>query len=419
MQCHSWESSAAGALLFGRGFVLALALVASVAFVFPARADERDPLLPSQPFVEGQKVFNAKGCGHCHGILAAKGEQHMGPDLGREQSWQDFMQFAGSLWNHAPAMLDTMRAEGVASPTLSPDEAGGVAAYLFYLSFLDEAGDVERGRELFAARSCARCHQLAGRGGTAGPRLDELAPYASVPFMAQALWNHGPEMAEKMAELKIERPRLEGADVADLVAFIRGSGRAGVSLEEIASQVGSPRGGKAVFSSKGCVKCHAIAGRGGTSAPDLGARRPAWHVSEMAGALWNHGPKMWAKMKALKASFPKLSGPETSDLLAYLRLVQYMDARGDATRGAQIFREKSCAGCHVEADGKPRIGPDLAASEAIRSPLQWASAMWNHAPAMAAKTREAGTPWPRFAGDEMRDLVAFLRSGGGKKQDPR
>ena len=406
-------------VIFGRAFVLALLLVASGTLAFPARADERDPL-PSQPLIEGRKVFDAKGCGHCHGVLAAKGEQHMGPDLGREQSWQDFMQLAGSLWNHAPAMLDTMRAEKVERPTLSPDEAGGVAAYLFYVSFLDDPGDAERGRELFETRSCVRCHQLAGRGGTAGPRLDELAPYASAPFMAQALWNHGPEMAAKMAELEIERPRLEGADVANLVAFIRGSGRAAASLEEIASQVGSPRGGKTVFSSKGCVKCHAIAGRGATIAPDLGARHPTWRVSEMAGALWNHGPKMWAKMKALNASFPKLSGPETSDLLAYLHLVQYMDARGDATRGAEIFREKSCAGCHAAAgDGKPPVGPDLAASEAIRSPLQWASALWNHAPAMAARTREAGTPWPRFTGDEMRDLVAFLRSGGGKRQDPR
>jgi len=391
-----------------------LLLVASSAVAAGAGAGEPEQP-PTQPLVEGRQVFEAKGCGHCHAVLAAKGDQRVGPDLGRGRSWQDFMQLAGALWNHAPAMIEKMRAEKVARATLSPEEMGKVAAYLFYLSFLDEPADAERGRELFESRSCARCHQFAGRGGTSGPRLDELAPYVSSLFMAQALWNHGPEMATKMAELKIERPRLDGVDVANLVAFMRGPGRTAASLDEVASQVGSPRGGKAVFSSKGCVKCHAIDGKGGSVGPDLGSRRPVRYVSEMAGALWNHGPTMWAKMEALNTSFPKLSGPEMSDVLSYLYFVQYMDVKGDAVRGAKLFREKSCADCHVGSDGKRPIGPDLAASKASRLPLQWASALWNHAPAMAEQVRAAGKPWPRFDDDEMRDLVAFLHSGDERR----
>jgi mono/diheme cytochrome c family protein len=398
-----------GYSVFLRALLVGLLFVASSAVVAGAGEDEPEQP-PTQPLVEGRQVFEAKGCSHCHAVLAAKGEQPVGPDLGRGRSWRDFMQLAGALWNHAPAMIEKMRAEKVARVTLSPEEMGKVAAYLFYLSFLDEPADAERGRELFESRSCARCHQFAGRGGTSGPRLDELAPYASSLFMAQALWNHGPEMATKMAALKIERPRLDGTDVANLVAFIRGSGRAPASLDEISSQVGSPRGGKTLFSSKGCVKCHAIDGKGGSVAPDLGVPRPVRHVSEMVGALWNHGPAMWAKMEALGTSFPKLSGPEMSDLLSYLYFIQYMDVRGDATRGAKLFREKSCADCHVRSGGRPAIGPDLAASKAFQLPLRWASALWNHAPAMAEQVRAAGKPWPRFDDDEMRDLVAFLRS---------
>jgi cytochrome c2 len=213
-----------------------------------------------------------------------------------------------------------------------------------------------------------------------------------------------------MATLGLERPRLEGDEVAEIVAFIRGPGRAAPSLQEMAAQLGNPRAGKAAFSTKGCVKCHAIAGAGGTIGPDLAARSPTGSIGEMAGALWNHGPVMWRKMQATGVTFPKLSGPEMSSLLAYLYFVQYMDERGDPVRGAELFRAKSCASCHVANQAGVRVGPDLATSNAMRSPLDWASAMWSHAPAMAEKFRDLGMPWPRFADDEMRDLVAFLRS---------
>ncbi len=388
------------------GATLVAVLVACGALPATA-ADDRDTV-PRQPLVEGEEVFAAKGCGHCHAISGG-GEPHVGPDLGHARSWQDVMQLAGSLWNHTPAMLERMRADGVTRATLSADDMGKLSAYLLYLNFLDEPGSFERGRALFEARSCARCHQLDGNGGTTGPRLDELRPYASSLFLAQALWNHGPDMAAKMRELGIERPRLENDDVTNLVAFIRGADAAPLSARDVATQLGSPRAGKALFSDKTCVKCHAIAGVGGSVGPDLGTHRPMRHVGEMAGALWNHGPAMWAKMRALDVTFPRLDGAQTADVLAYLYFAQYMDERGDATRGAKIFREKSCAGCHAPATGGA-VGPNLAASGLVRSSLGWASAMWNHAPVMAQKTRDEGIAWPQFANDEMRDLVAFLRT---------
>jgi len=325
------------------------------------------------------------------------------------------MQLAGSLWNHTPPMIEKMGERHIAWPSLSPDEMGKLAAYLFYLNFLDEPGDVERGRQLFEQRSCAHCHQLAGRGGTLGPRLDEIKTYVTSLFMAQALWNHGPEMTAKMAGLNLTRPRLEGDEVADIVAFIRSPERATPAPELLFSQAGNARAGKMLFSEKGCIKCHAIAGTGGVVGPDLGRPRPRRHVAAMAGALWNHGPGMWAKMRELGVPFPQLTDREISDLLSYLYFVQYMGARGDAAKGSQLFRDKSCSHCHGIGGEGPAVGPDLARSEAVRSPLRWASAMWNHAPAMREKARETQLPWPRFEGDEMRDVVEFLRSRGAGK----
>jgi len=322
------------------------------------------------------------------------------------------MQLAGSLWNHAPAMLEEMNARHIVRPTMSPDEMGTLAAYLLYLNFVAETGDARRGQTLFEERSCARCHQLGGQGGTVGPRLDELKGVASSLFVAQALWNHGAEMAAKTAELKLDRPRLDGDDVADLVAYLRGDAPP-PSLAQATAQAGSPRAGQDLFRQKGCIKCHAIGGVGGSVGPDLSAGPPRRHLGEMAGALWNHGPTMWAKMRELGVPFPRVTDREMADLLAYIHFVQYVRSRGDASRGRELFREKSCAQCHgATGDGTPN-GPNLVTAAAPQTPFYWPATMWNQAPAIAQKVREAQLPWPRFAGDEMRDLVAFLHARAG------
>jgi mono/diheme cytochrome c family protein len=369
---------------------------------------------PERPISEGKQVFAAKGCVQCHAVRDGAGAARVGPDLARRGSWSDVMQFAGSLWNHKPAMSAKLREQGIERPAVSPDDMSKLVSYLFAVKFFDEPGNAARGRELFEQRSCAHCHQLGGRGGTVGPRLDELKDYMSPSFMAQSLWNHGPDMAVKMAEQKLVRPRLEPEDVSDIVAYIRGDTPGAAVLDLAYAQAGSPQAGKNIFAQKGCSHCHAIGGVGGTAGPDLGVLQPQAHVGEMAAALWNHGPLMWAKMKEVGRPVPKLSDAEMADLLAYLHFVQYMGHGGNATRGREIFRTKSCSACHA-AGGEGRKGAaDLAASSAIRSSFHWAAAIWNH----PLETEEkAGEPQraSTFDDDEMRDLVEFLRAPGGGK----
>ena len=127
--------------------------------------------------------------------------------------------------------------------------------------------------------------------------------------------------------------------------------------------------------------------------------------------MWNHGSKMWEKMEELKISLPAFSDQEVSDLIAYLFFLQYFDPAGDAVKGQSVFVEKGCILCHYAPRGAEKLlAPDLTQSSAIASPLALASAMWNHAPAMEAQFRERGLPWPRFQGDDVRDLVEYLRS---------
>jgi mono/diheme cytochrome c family protein len=395
-----------------------IAVLLAAHWSVPVHAAARDPreAPPQQPFVEGRHVFEAKGCVRCHRVLDEAPPAAIGPDLARSGSWRDVMQLAASLWNHKPAMAEKMHQLGIESLTVSPDEMGKLAGYLFAVRFFAEPGKAERGRTLFEERSCSQCHQLNGHGGVVGPRLDELKAYASSPFLAQALWNHGPEMAAKMAEMKLARPHLDDGDVADIAAYMRGDATQIAERALAYAQAGSPHAGKAIFATKGCSQCHAVVGSGATVGPDLGAQRARANVTAMAAALWNIGPTMWDTMKRRGVAVPKFTDPEMADLLAYLSFVQSMGHAGNAARGGELFRQKSCAHCHGIGAGPLGGRENLATSEAVHSPVHWAAAMWNHRVDLG---QGGGDTVPaRFDDDEMRDLVAYLQSLGGGKSAP-
>jgi hypothetical protein len=58
------------------------------------------------------------------------------------------------------------------------------------------------------------------------------------------------------------------------------------------------------------------------------------------------------------------------------------------------------------------VGPDLAERAVRRSPIDFAAAMWNKAPAMLAAMKLRGIALPELRPEEMADLVAFLYSVG-------
>lgn len=370
--------------------------------------------LPVQPLSEGKPVFDERGCRSCHRVGEEKMPPLAGPDLRGTAALRDFTAFASSLWNHRVAR-NPGEAPVVATPaSINAEDMARLAAYLFYVDFLGKPGDAVRGREIAERASCFRCHQIGGKGGTVGPRLDELKDVITAFFLSQVLWNHGPEMAAKMQELGVERPPLTGQDIADIVALIAGDTPATRQQELAYSQAGDPSAGKIAFTEKGCVKCHAIASRGGTVGPDLGAVPEPMSVTDLTAALWNHGPKMWAKMNELGTRLPRLSDRDSADLLSYLHYVQYMGTSGDAAKGRELFREKGCSACHAAGGDGAKTAPDLARSAAARSPIVWAAAMWNH-PFEKSEDQSTAAATPRFERDEMRDLVGYLRARGGAK----
>src|SRR4030042_4687342 len=132
-------------------------------------------------------------------------------------------------------------------------------------------------------------------------------------------------------------------------------------------------------------------------------------MTEMTGTSWSHSGQMWQEMRRIGLPFPVCSANEMSDLMSYLYFIQFYEERGDIKEGKKLYREKACIFCHALEDEGENIGPDLSEEEAKLSPVFLSFAMWNHAIIMEDMLEEKNLTWPRFSGNEMRDLVSYVR----------
>jgi mono/diheme cytochrome c family protein len=129
--------------------------------------------------------------------------------------------------------------------------------------------------------------------------------------------------------------------------------------------------------------------------------------------MWNHLPRMAARMQQLGITRPRLDVQETADLIGFLYTLNYFDLPGDTAGGRRVFNDKRCVVCHqVEGTGGV-VGPNLDFLRPFRSPIFVATAMWNHGPQMMDAMRTRGITRPSFTGAELRDLIAFLAPGSG------
>jgi mono/diheme cytochrome c family protein len=171
-----------------------------------------------------------------------------------------------------------------------------------------------------------------------------------------------------------------------------------------------PLAGFEVFEAKGCIKCHAVNGMGGTVGPDLGRipRRRSFY--ELAANMWNHLPQMGEAMERLGIQRPQLNAEEAADLIGFLFTLDYFDAPGDVSAGKHLFTEKKCFACHRVGDYGGEVGPGLDHLGQYGSPILVAAAMWNHSVPMASEMEARNIERPTFEGTELTDLIAYLES---------
>jgi len=193
----------------------------------------REPMLstPGNPN-RGRELFGSKGCSSCHGASARGGRG--GPDLMEFDLRRPAEAIASTMWNHGLAMSDAMAERGLGWPQFDGSELADVAAFLYFLSFQDPAGDATRGARVFVDRSCSACHARSEEEKAAqnlpGPVLFGSTAAASSSNLVSAMWNHAPLMKEAILGRDLPWPELSGVDLRDLQAYLTsaGAGAAGV-----------------------------------------------------------------------------------------------------------------------------------------------------------------------------------------------
>jgi mono/diheme cytochrome c family protein len=294
-------------------------------------------------------------------------------------------------WTAVAVALFLLPGLAVAQPVFSPGQ------------------DPLAGSQVFGTKGCAKCHSVNGVGGKVGPDLARVARPRSFFDLATAMWNHLANMTERMKQLGIDRPKLDDREARDLIAFL-------YTLSYFDAP-GNPNEGRRLFNEKRCLFCHQVGGTGGVVGPNLDALKQFGSPMYVTAAMWNHGPAMMEKMREKGIERPSFTGPELRDLLAFLAPRAAGSPEGPiyilpgrAEPGRLLFAQKHCVDCHSAGGVGGRVGPDLVDRLVRRSPIEFAAAMWNKAPAMVAAQKARGIPVPQLAPEEMADLVAYLYS---------
>lgn len=357
-------------------------------------AEKKEGYLLPGNVKEGWKVFNTKKCVLCHSIFGEGGKG--GPDLGGlPESYVSQSHLVALLWNHGPEMWTKMTSKKIPFQKINTKEMADLFAFLYFIRYMDEPGDLKKGKALMES-NCIQCHSI--KEGAKGD-LGRWAAYVNPILWAQIMWNHTSQMGKEMKEKGISRIEFKGNEMVDLIAYIRSSSPA---TERMYLSPGDPVSGEKLFSKKECLKCHFPDGK-----LDLFKRKGfPKTLGQLAGILWNHSYEMWMEMEKRGIERPLLSPQEMADIVAYLFSNRYFDEPGDPTRGKTIFLRKNCTFCHTK-DKKP----DLSVLKGRLSPILMAQRMWNHGPEMLEKMKKSKVVWQKIKGEEMIDLMEYINQG--------
>lgn len=336
----------------------------------------------------GADLFASEMCLRCHSVNGKGGR--IAPDLGRRAD-RDYTPagMASLMWNHAPQMWKTARAEMIQLPPLSEAQAADLFAYFYSARYFEKPGDAARGKRLFTEQHCVSCHAIGGAGP--GKPVNEWESLSDPVMLLARIWNHTSQMRSAFAEKKIAWPQFTAQEMTDLLVYVQNLPHMQNTIMEFS--LTQPDAGKALFESKGCVDCHS-----GKLA--LEGRLAHTTLTGVAAAMWNHSHEMLQMP-------PALSDDEMRSIVSYVWAKQFFAEQGSAGRGKRIFTQKNCAGCHND----PSSGaPSLARGKDAYSSVAMVSALWRHGPRMLERIEKKNLAWPRFTSAEMSDLVAYLNT---------
>ncbi len=170
---------------------------------------------------EGKRVFDTKGCNKCHSIqgVGPKGEV----DLGKiaKTFYTSLTQIASSMWNKGPTVLVKMLQTQSGILKFTSKEMADLLAYLYFLHFVDEPGNITNGEKLFVEMGCSQCHGHDRKHSKL--MYIDLSKYQNKDptEIVASIWNHSIEMQKAAGEKGIPWPQFKKGEMADLLEFIR------------------------------------------------------------------------------------------------------------------------------------------------------------------------------------------------------
>ncbi len=328
---------------------------------------------------KGAEIFSSQRCVVCHSVNGEGG--HSAPDLGK-RTGRDYSpaQMAGLMWNHAPTMWEAMEKSGIARPKITSDDAADLFAYFFAARYFERPGDAARGRQYFVSKGCSGCHNISTPGTSGAKPVAEWQALASPIDLARNMWNHAPQMEERFSKENRKWPELTAQELTDILVYLQNLPQTRTLKPEFAAA--SAETGKQLFSLKGCAGCH----QGNKSLERRGGART---MNDFAAAMWNHS-------RSMRQKAPELRPEEMQRLVGYVWSLQFFQDPGNAARGKRVF-EGRCAACHNTPPASAKSSFGLVAG------------LWDHGPTMLSKMQQRNVVWPRFKGNEMADLLAYLR----------
>jgi mono/diheme cytochrome c family protein len=348
------------------------------------------PVIPGDS-ARGAKIFEGEQCIKCHAVNGRGGR--IGLDLGRTVSRAYTpAQLASTMWNHAPTMFGAIKAAGIQTPKLSPENAADLFAFFYSARFFDKPGQSAAGKAAFEEKRCGTCHGITDSRAEGAPPVSKWESLADPVMLVQQMWNHSFRMRQAFARRKLEWQSLTTSQLDDILAYLRSLPETGHLVSRFSNTSGQE--GERVFESKSCVRCHV-----GQLA--LENRLKNMTLTDIAVDMWNHAPRMLDQP-------PTLSEEEMRQLLSYLWMRQFVYPGGSIADGKKVFEGRRCAECHA---GGAHGAPQLPGQAHKYSEVTIISALWRHGPQMLLRMQQAGIGWPTFHGpQEVADLIAYLNS---------
>jgi mono/diheme cytochrome c family protein len=271
---------------------------------------------PGKP-IQGRNVFFEKGCHFCHQV-SGKGKEGA-PGLDEFPKNLPPVFFAQAIWNHSLEMMARMVEIGMGWPKFRGTEMMDLLEYIKTKANGPEEnaffqpGNPREGKRVFTDKGCNQCHSIYGEGARGGVDLGKIAKnfYTSLPQIASTMWNKGPTLLVRMAQIQFGINNFTSKEMVDLLAYLY--------FLRFIDEPGNTANGKRLFSEMGCSQCHGLDGkRGKLMYIDL-TKYQNQPSTEIVASMWNHSAQIQKAVGEAGFPWPQFKKREMGDLLEFIR----------------------------------------------------------------------------------------------------